>query len=646
MEITNRQEQQDKRKLGDSMLKFGAALKELAEKTGSQTKILTSMLSTQVKEAYERRRQERIASVQQNDEDKKKDSYFVKAQEGLGRMTGTDGSLKGMTGWLLDKAITGITLAAIGPIVVESAQNLVEAALKEMGVSKGLSKSIADNVGSSVAWGMFGRIFGKKFAVVFGVGSYLWNALESRLDLENHLEDFLAPMVGPKLAENIGNSLGVVLSAGLLLMVPKLIRGSISLAVSTILKTGMGILSVAEAITPILRSSLFTAMKAGLGLAMRALPIAAAAGIATLYYKYGESAAEWLSEMTGAPVEWTNQAVRGASYVAAGATLGLMFGPTGSVVGAIVGLVAALGHSIWDWFSARREEAVRRAEEEKKKLDAKIKKLDTSVSPETGKVDTISRMTDVNKNIDGSTTFSATKKIGEEYDPMSIITPSINTERTDRRNIELSANAMASSVRSLIDGYDGSQESQDRVIQALHAMYAMRQEIDEKREANGGFWTPETRDMNNALKNAGNDLWKFAKETIPEYFNENFEGLPRFRTGTKGFVDFGPQSVALLHGREAVVPENTDAAHFLKQYFNDDWSKKNELIRNATNMNNRLSMLKQQKDPGTSGSVVIAPTTIAPRNTYVGGSRVNNSRITSIGTGGSDLDFGLPKGAL
>lgn len=51
-----------------------------------------------------------------------------------------------------------------------------------------------------------------------------------------------------------------------------------------------------------------------------------------------------------------------------------------------------------------------------------------------------------------------------------------------------------------------------------------------------------------------------------------------FKTGSKGFEDFGKSSFAFLHGREAIVPEQTDAARFLERFFNDDWSIRPQAI--------------------------------------------------------------------
>jgi hypothetical protein len=72
-----------------------------------------------------------------------------------------------------------------------------------------------------------------------------------------------------------------------------------------------------------------------------------------------------------------------------------------------------------------------------------------------------------------------------------------------------------------------------------------------------------------------------------------------FAKGTSGFQNFGDQSVATLHGVEAVVPRNTPAGDFLDRYFTNDWQAKTQPVtqtaggRSSTDQENLIKYLIQ-----------------------------------------------------
>jgi hypothetical protein len=112
-----------------------------------------------------------------------------------------------------------------------------------------------------------------------------------------------------------------------------------------------------------------------------------------------------------------------------------------------------------------------------------------------------------------------------------------------------------------------------------------------------------------------------------------------FRSGTKGFQDFGDGTFSILHGREAVVPYNTAAGRFLDQYFTENWEPR---IANAQ----RLQTAAQGSAPPVV--VINAPTTVSPVvNNVSGGKSVNQVSIRGSGGSGGGLfgssnPYGLP----
>lgn len=91
---------------------------------------------------------------------------------------------------------------------------------------------------------------------------------------------------------------------------------------------------------------------------------------------------------------------------------------------------------------------------------------------------------------------------------------------------------------------------------------------------------------------AGEDL-----QTMMGYLNndlkETLYGIQGYKTGTQGFENFGSESMAALHGVEAVVPRNTQAGEFLSKYFTNDWNVKPQgQITPQPNQQNQETLVK------------------------------------------------------
>jgi hypothetical protein len=101
--------------------------------------------------------------------------------------------------------------------------------------------------------------------------------------------------------------------------------------------------------------------------------------------------------------------------------------------------------------------------------------------------------------------------------------------------------------------------------------------------------------------------------------------IASFRTGSKGFMDFGMGTPAMLHGIEAVVPRNTTAGQFLDANFTDNWEP--IMKRIAGIESSAISQASSQP------IIVTNAPTIAPVNNNIrGATNISNQRISGVST--------------
>jgi len=113
------------------------------------------------------------------------------------------------------------------------------------------------------------------------------------------------------------------------------------------------------------------APKGGKGLMnLKNVARAGALGILTgaLAY-YGDDVKNWLQSV-GVPEDWAKVSVDTLTAVGTGASLGMMFGPAGALVGAAAGLAYSLGKGIWNWFKGSKEDAEKKLEKRLELADA------------------------------------------------------------------------------------------------------------------------------------------------------------------------------------------------------------------------------------------------------------------------------------
>ncbi len=168
---------------------------------------------------------------------------------------------------------------------------------------------------------------------------------------------------------------------------------------------------------------------------------------------------------------------------------------------------------------------------------------------------------------------------------------------------------------------DGGLTEREIAEQGLDALRRERQAMIDSAEmaaaTSGVFIAPDTSGIDQQISN----------------LQSTIENMPEYNSGTKGFMDFGMGTPAMLHGIEAVVPRQTPAGEFLAANFDDNFQP----------IMDRISGVESAAMAAVAQAPIIitnAPT-VAPITNNIGGStNVSSQRINAMGTGNGGSGLG------
>ena len=219
----------------------------------------------------------------------------------------------------------GLALAIAEPLG-SFVSGVVTQALDEMSLSPTVSSLVGEGIGSAIEWGVIGSIFGKRIALLFGVGGLLGETIGNIIGAnEADIYSAFGLAFSQQDMINIGSILGVAFG-------PSLLRSAFNSEV----------LEGADTDSPRLRSRLQRSFSRGFRLVGWG---AAIAGI-------GELLAIGITNATG-----SESLGDVASWTGYGASIGSVFGPAGTVIGAIAGLAIGGGNFLIDYLNNVRDNA-------------------------------------------------------------------------------------------------------------------------------------------------------------------------------------------------------------------------------------------------------------------------------------------------
>lgn len=579
--------------------KFNIVFSSIKSSIDAQTKVLQRTLDLQLDATEKSKRDELIEKVQDKD-------------KSIGQTVKED--VKGMLGdakgaFSLDGLLKGGLLLFMAPIVADFIKDFATTFFENMGIDGSFSDSVASALGAAGFWGSIGLIFGKRFGMLLGAGAFI----EDFFNIGENINAMLKA-IGVELNDETAEKIGLAIGVSLAAVLPLLLKKSLPLLLG---KSGV--------LRGLLRSP-------------------AGAGGATPRSTPGQTPGAVPRQTPGGPV--LDEAGRGSKYrdpstgrfvkpPAAATPPAAGFGSKALDVGknlfknaggvirgnAVVG--TALG--ALEAGSALMDESLTSSQKTQAVASAGGGAAGAIAGATLGSVVPV-----VGTIIGGALGYAAGSYLGGEaageasfdqstVDRLKGIDPnSLNEEEYTKYISELAEQYKAAAVkeREFAGSEEGfTSEYRKNLLKEIDSLGLLLSSngIDPKSIADISAM-PATQDPIST-------------------FTEDYS----FRRGTEGFQNFGDGTIAKLHGKEAVVPENTIAGEVLKSMFGKGWNSldvtglSSSVAKGIDYINNQSAQMVQNSKP-----TILAPVT--NNNIYQGGNTSTNSSTVVLGSTGMDLD--------